>query len=160
MIYACDTHSCLWYFTFIAIPSFVYPKLACTDLLISLHDHRHLFADGLVTVRPIATKFRWDKENVSCLQFKKFHFNPTNFNRKLTMMFKLDLKKKNPTLTAFRTHVQNGLIQKVNIFCTENEHLGAVSIRKTVLPAMAIPMLKIRRPNGRLIFNMEIAIRR
>ena len=33
---------------------------------------------------------------------------------------------------------------------------GAVSIRKTVLPGMAIPMLKIRRPNGRLIFNMEI----
>ena len=40
------------------------------------------------------------------------------------------------------------------------ETLGAVSIRKTVLPGMAIPMLKIRRPNGRLIFNMEIAIRR
>ena len=38
--------------------------------------------------------------------------------------------------------------------------LRAVSIRKTVLPGMAIPMLKIRRPNGRLIFNMEIAIRR
>ena len=38
--------------------------------------------------------------------------------------------------------------------------LGAVSIRETVLPGMAIPMLKIRRPNGRLIFNMEIAIRR
>ena len=38
--------------------------------------------------------------------------------------------------------------------------LGVVSIRKTVLPGMAIPMLKIRRPNGRLIFNMEIAIRR
>ena len=37
---------------------------------------------------------------------------------------------------------------------------GAVSIRKTVLPGMAIAMLKIRRPNGRLIFNMEIAIRR
>ena len=37
---------------------------------------------------------------------------------------------------------------------------GAVSIRKTVLPGMATPMLKIRRPNGRLIFNMEIAIRR
>ena len=37
---------------------------------------------------------------------------------------------------------------------------GAVSIRKTVLPGMAIPMLKIRRPNGRLIFNMEIAIPR
>ena len=41
-----------------------------------------------------------------------------------------------------------------------NWELGAVSIRKTVLPGMAIPMLKIRRPNGRLIFNMEIAIRR
>ena len=39
-------------------------------------------------------------------------------------------------------------------------NLGAVSIRKTVLPGMAIPMLKIRRPKGCLIFNMEIAIRR
>ena len=42
----------------------------------------------------------------------------------------------------------------------EHRFLGAVSIRKTVLPGMAIPMLKIRRPNGRLIFNMEIALRR
>ena len=41
--------------------------------------------------------------------------------------------------------------------CTR-ECLGAVSIRKTVLPGMAIPMLKIRRPNGRLIFNIEITI--
>ena len=46
--------------------------------------------------------------------------------------------------------------QKANM----SKKLGAVSIRKTVLPGMAIPMLKIRRPNGRLIFNMEIAIRR
>ena len=45
---------------------------------------------------------------------------------------------------------------RVRMFQTQ----GAVSIRKTVLPGMAIPMLKIRRPNGRLIFNMEIAIRR
>ena len=45
------------------------------------------------------------------------------------------------------------------LFC-RYDVLGAVSIRKTVLPGMAIPMLKIRRPNGRLIFNMEIAIRR
>ena len=35
---------------------------------------------------------------------------------------------------------------------------GAVSIRKTVFPGMAIPMLKIRRPTGRLIFNMGIPI--
>ena len=45
--------------------------------------------------------------------------------------------------------------------CISTEiNLWTVSIRKTVLPGMAIPMLKIRRPNGRLIFNMEIAIRR
>ena len=42
----------------------------------------------------------------------------------------------------------------------QQRNQGAVSIRKTVLPGMAIPMLKIRRPNGRLIFNMEITIRR
>ena len=75
--------------------------------------------DGFVTVGPIAMKFGWDNENVSCLKFTKFHLNPTNFNRKLTMMFKLDL------LIAFRTPVQNGLMQKVNIFCRENEHLHA-----------------------------------
>ena len=45
-------------------------------------------------------------------------------------------------------------------YWTKYNQQGAVSIRKTVLPGMAIPMLKIRRPNGRLIFNMEIAIRR
>ena len=123
IIYDCNTHSCLWYFYFIAIPSFVCPKLACIELMVSLHNDRHLFADGFVTVRPIAMKFGWDKENVSCLKFRKFCLNPTNFNRKLTMMFKLDLKK--ITLTAFRTPVQNGLMQEVNIFCTENEHLYA-----------------------------------
>ena len=47
-------------------------------------------------------------------------------------------------------------LEKSMFYCS----LGAVSIRKTVLPGMAIPMLKIRRPNGRLIFNMEFAIRR
>ena len=55
---------------------------------------------------------------------------------------------------------------KENIRCKPQQKyqrdigLGAVSIRKTVLPGMVIPMLKIRRPNGRLIFNMEIAILR
>ena len=123
MIYDCNTHSCLWYFNFIAIPSVVCPKLACIELLISLFNDRHLFADGFVTVRPIAMKVGWDKENVSCLKLTKFCFNPTNFNRKLAILFKLDLRKF--TLTAFRTPVQNGLMQKVNIFCTENEHLHA-----------------------------------
>ena len=123
MIYDCNTHSCLRYFNFMAIPSFVCPKLVCTELLISLHNDRHLFAAGFVTVRPIAMKFGWDQENVSCLKFRNFHLNPTNFNRKLKMMFKLDLKK--ISLTAFRTPVQNGLMQKVKIFYTKNEHLHA-----------------------------------
>ena len=110
MIYDCNTHSRLWYLNFIAILSFVCPKLACIELLISLHNDRHLFADGFVTVRPIAMKFRWDKESVSSLKFWKFQLNPSNFNRKLTMMFKLDLKTM--TFTAFRTPVQNGLYAK------------------------------------------------
>ena len=123
MIYDGNTHFRLWYLNFIAMLSFVYPKLACIELLISLHNDRQLFADGFVTVRPIAMKFGWDKESVSSVMFRKFHLNPSNFNRKLTMMFKLDLK--NMTLTAFRTPVQNGLMHKVNIFCTENKHLHA-----------------------------------
>ena len=52
-------------------------------------------------------------------------------------------------------HTYDG--ERVNTYI---DLLGAVSIRKTVLPGMAIPMLQIRRPNGRLIFNMEITIRR
>ena len=39
---------------------------------------RHLFADGFVSVRPIAMKFGWDKENVSCLKFRNYSLNPTN----------------------------------------------------------------------------------
>ena len=53
-----------------------------------------------------------------------------------------------------------GIYQLVSEHASYQRTLGAVSIRKTVLPGMAIPMLKIRRPNGRLIFNMEITIRR
>ena len=116
MIYDCNTPSCLWYLNFIAISSFVCPKLACIELLISVHNDQHLFADSFVTVRLIAMKFGWDKENVSCLKFRRFCLNPTSFNRKLPRVFKLDLKKL--MLTAFRTPVQNGLMKKFNIFCT------------------------------------------
>ena len=59
-------------------------------------------------------------------------------------------------LYVINTHHTSAVAFRVNL----SEDLGAVSIRKTVLPGMAIPMLKIRRPTGRLIFNMEIAIRR
>ena len=54
----------------------------------------------------------------------------------------------------------DGVNTTINIILHNANFQGAVSIRKTVLPGMAIPMLKIRRPYGRLIFNMEIAIRR
>ena len=60
--------------------------------------------------------------------------------------------------------MEDGLLQndsKVQVDKITSGYIqGGVSIRKTVLPGMAIPMLKIRRPNGRLIFNMEITIRR
>ena len=56
-------------------------------------------------------------------------------------------------------NVETATIWKQNVMRQQHAQ-GAVSIRKTVLPGMAIPMLKIRRPNGRLIFSMEIAIRR
>ena len=64
MIYDCIIHSCLRYLNFIAIPSFVCPKLACIELLISLHNDRNLFADDFVTVRPIAMKFGWVKKRI------------------------------------------------------------------------------------------------
>ena len=54
----------------------------------------------------------------------------------------------------------HSISEQDNFHVSSTERQGAVSIRKTVLPGMAIPMLKIRRPNGRLIFNMEITIRR
>ena len=126
MVHNCNSHSRLWYLSFIAIPSFVCPKLACIEILISLHNNRHLFADGFVTVRPITMQFGWDKENVSSLKLRKFHLNPPNFNRKLTMMFKLDLKIiRLPHLEPRCRGYQNGLLQKVNLFCTENERLYA-----------------------------------
>ena len=63
-----------------------------------------------------------------------------------------------PNLISSFTHaIQTRPSRRKQSKCYEQ---GAVSKRKTVLPGMAIPMLKIRRPNGRLIFNMEIAIRR
>ena len=72
-----------------------------------------------------------------------------------------------PKLGHLRIDSANDNSLQVNIYKSfMSDHMsfteiqGAVSIRKTVLPGMAIPMLKIRRPNGRLIFNMEIAIRR
>ena len=59
---------------------------------------------------------------------------------------------------------QENILKMFKFILKTNQEEGRqrqmTSIRKTVLPGMAIPMLKIRRPNGRLIFNMEITIRR
>ena len=123
MIHECKTHAFLWCINFIAIPSIVCPKLTCISLLISLHNDRHLFADGFVTVGSIAMKFGWGFENVWSLKFRKFHVNPSNISRKLTLMFKLDLKK--ITLAVFRHPVQNGLMHKVDICWTGNDYQHA-----------------------------------
>ena len=69
-----------------------------------------------------------------------------------------------PTLIMHR-QLESSLVEDMLRFTLHTQiiatkDLGAVSIRKTVLPGTAIPMLKIRRPDGRLIFNMEISIRR
>ena len=58
-------------------------------------------------------------------------------------------------LTSVYSTVYSGADQRTH---QSSATLGAVSIRKTVLPGMAIPMLKIRRPTDRLIFNMGIPI--
>ena len=61
------------------------------------------------------------------------------------------------------SYLHNGvfhILARCYLYIEPIEAQGAVSIRKTVLPGMAIPMLKIRRSNSRLIFNMEIAIHR
>ena len=73
-----------------------------------------------------------------------------------------------PMVTSHQSHLKertsmtnlSALFIFIEMYLKFRRNLGAVSIRKTVLPGMAIPMLKIRRPNGRLIFNMEITIRR
>ena len=73
-----------------------------------LHNDRHLFADGIVTVRLIAMKFECDKEKVSCLKFKKFHLNPTNFNRKLTIIIQTWFEK------HYACRIQNPGAERVN----------------------------------------------
>ena len=58
-------------------------------------------------------------------------------------------------LRCFREKLINR-IEHHKYMCIQSQ--GAVSIRKTVLLGMVIPMLKIRRPTDRLIFNMGIPI--
>ena len=63
------------------------------------------------------------------------------------------------TAVKVREGTSNSIPHKtVEVLINHVQYLGPVSIRKTVFPGMGIPMLKIRRPVGRLIFNMGIAI--
>ena len=92
----------------------------------------------------------------------KFYFilsSVTNVIYKGTLIIHIYTSQAQVSLTAYDTWSYN-LKSIVKSLLSALIFQGAVSIRKTVLPGMAIPMLKIRRPNGRLIFNMEIAIRR
>ena len=63
-------------------------------------------------------------------------------------------------MLSLETKTSNTVYDITNIVANILAHPQQYEIRKTVFPGMAIPMLKIRRPSGRLIFNMEIAIRR
>ena len=59
------------------------------------------------------------------MKLRKFHLNPSIFNTKITTMYKRHLIKKKNNPTAFRSPMQNELMQTVNIFCTGNDHLHA-----------------------------------
>ena len=81
---------------------------------------REWFCNSEANRHEICTRLRQRvKNNVSRISSESVN----SHSMKLTMMFKLDLKKM--TLTTFKTTVQNGLMQKVKIFCTENKHLHA-----------------------------------
>ena len=79
----------------------------------------------------------------------------SNYNSNLL----INACRQNSWVVDIQTNRKIRSSRHIFIFLKVTQWLGAVSIRKTVLPGMAIPMLKIRRPNDRLIFNMEIAIR-
>ena len=68
-------------------------------------------------------KFVYDKENLSCLKFRKCHLNPTNLSKNLRWCSNLIWKTLR--LLHLELPVQKGLMQKLNILCTENEHLHA-----------------------------------
>ena len=139
-----------------------------------------------VTYIWLCIKFRWkciftQRTNHEVSGGTKYPFHPSNPSGVFTELVKLHQKGfclfphyiyavcRQLGVCWFDDKNQKmGSCQLIKLWCHEvrfwslksERLLGAVSIRKTVLPGMAIPMLKIRRPNGRLIFNMEIAIRR
>ena len=101
-----------------------------------------------------------NNHEVGNLRLHRAHYGVIVMNRFLfTVKWNIKLNDLKGNL-IFDYHICDNNAIKWYIHLNISLNLGAVSIRKTVLPGMAIPMLKIRRPNGRLIFNIEIAIRR
>ena len=89
----------------------------------------------------------------------------TKINHHITVSLNLHHEISVTIITSIDTpvraeHLCDGVVMSDWAFAAHSEcnDLGAVSIRKTVLLGMAIPMSKIRRPTGRLIFNMGIPI--
>ena len=114
-------HDLCLYYSFLSMISYFHRNSVIRRPIymhwIRLHNDRHLFADCFVTVGPIAMKFGWGLENVSSLKFRKFQLNQSDFTRKLTLMFKLHLKKLR--LTHLDTRCRTGQCTKLIYFAQE-----------------------------------------
>ena len=123
-------------------------------------ERTYFFRIGVDTVASSKLSVFWMfRDMMSAIQAWRYEYPHILFFshwRHLLALHRIDIEQGSPLIT--RINFATGL--ELWIDSPIKWHQGAVSIRKTVLPGMAIPMLKIRRPNGRLIFNMEIAIRR
>ena len=158
----CD-HEIWW----VTLKNNMAPLLYYVKLWASFQIHRRILTG--VTVRKCSIRVKiGDFLSRVILKFDGWHWKTIGHLFHTVLSFVHHFK----AIGEFKLELQSGNAQfgsKLAIFCPVwlwnltndiEKQQGAVSIRKTVLPGMAIPMLKIRRPNGRLIFNMEIAIRR
>ena len=75
MIFDCSTHSRLRYPNVLTIWSFMF---TCIKLLFGVHNNRHLFLCGFVTLWSNRYEFSWDQKHVSIIRSGKFHLNPLN----------------------------------------------------------------------------------
>ena len=122
----------------------------------------------LLSLYEVATALRWGMDKLE--QFRELKLKLPIYLLNISLKYDANDSAYNknwfkPMFIAYSCNTRSRKSQPMYSWLSHKKHhlvdeLGAVSIRKTVLPGMAIPMLKIRRPNGRLIFNMEITIRR
>ena len=137
-------------------------------------DHHLMVIPILVGPHLYVETLHWVVQNTHCTKFQKdFSYFAKRFPIQARWYLYISMPPwlllpstflTNQLADWLQSHIDRNLPTQMSTNHTTKEIikdiLGAVSIRKTVLPGMAIPMLKIRRPNGRLIFNMENAIRR